>query len=65
MIKKQGFEEFLEFIESLRERLGLGQSFSDRRKEFEQFCGIWTEEDAEIFEETVKSFSVFDSELHQ
>lgn len=40
----------------LRESLGLDEPVIDHRDDFSEFCGIWTKEEANDFEQKVSAF---------
>ena len=49
----------------LREILGIGGENRDRRRDFEGFCGRWSEEDGEEFERAMAGFGEIDEEVWQ
>jgi plasmid stability protein len=49
----------------LRETLGLGERGRDRRGDFAEFCGRWSEEEGEAFEEAMAGFGEIDEEVWQ
>jgi len=46
----------------LRKALGLDEN-SDKRPDFSEFCGIWTEDEAAQFDEGLKEFEKIDESL--
>jgi len=50
--------------ELLADALGLGgkKKKKDRRKEFEDLCGVWTKEEADQFLESIADFEKIDEE---
>ncbi len=49
----------------LRERLGLDKAQIDFREDFEEFCGQWSDAEAETFNQTVAAFNAIDDEVWQ
>lgn len=47
----------------LRERMGLDKLEIDNRADFEEFCGSWTKEDVDEFEEAVAGCSEIDEDM--
>jgi len=48
----------------LRKALGL-EGPKEPHRDFSAFCGLWSSEEAEIFEKAVRSFEQIDKELWQ
>ncbi|MBI5211342.1 MAG: hypothetical protein HY927_15315 [Elusimicrobia bacterium] len=46
----------------LAKALGLPSVRSERRKDFDAFCGVWTPKEAEVFRGAVRGFEKIDRE---
>ena len=65
LIQKKAKEKGLSLNKTIKlllyEALGLSQT-SDRKENFKEFCGIWSEEEADEFKKNTSDFNQIDAE---